>query len=136
MSIVIFIKRINIQNCEKFKTMSQGEKSESIKKAGLCFNCFKSNHKGSACKASGCKKCDRRHHTMLHLLKSGEALQTVKETNKQDSQSKDQGPKTVSQSLSSRLDDDSQIVLSTAVVDIADVSGHYHSCRVVLDAGS
>jgi len=38
--------------------------------------------------------------------------------------------------LSSRLEHDSQIILSTAVVDVADVSGCYHPCRVVLDAGS
>jgi len=34
-------KNYNIQNCEK--TMSQGEKSKSIKKTGLCFNCFRAN---------------------------------------------------------------------------------------------
>jgi len=85
----------NIQNCEKFKNMSHSEKAESIKRAGLCFNCFRANHKVSACKASNCKKCDRKHHTMLHPFKTGEAVQTAKETNKQDSQGKDQGPNTV-----------------------------------------
>jgi len=112
----------NIQNCEKFKNMSHSEKSESIKRAGLCFNCFRANHNVSACKANNCKKCDRRHHTMLHPLKSGEAVQTAKETNKQDSQGKDQDPNAVSQSLSSRLGYDSQIILSTAVVNVADAS--------------
>src|SRR5580765_2969141 len=40
------------------------------------------------------------------------------------------------QSLSSTLKNTSQIILSTALVNIADVTGVYHSCRVVLDSGS
>nr|XP_012215486.1 PREDICTED: uncharacterized protein LOC105667930 [Linepithema humile] len=126
----------NIQNCEKFKAMSHVERSESIKKAGLCFNCFRANHKVTACKASSCRKCDRRHHTMLHPNNSSDVSQGIEENTEQKEQGKIQGSKTASQTLSSRLDDTSQIILSTAMVDIADASAQYQPCRVILDAGS
>lgn len=63
----------NIQSCEKFKAMNPSERSNLIKKFGLCFNCFRSNHRVNECKASSCKKCDRRHHTMLHQVKQNNA---------------------------------------------------------------
>ncbi|XP_018402067.1 PREDICTED: uncharacterized protein LOC108779200 [Cyphomyrmex costatus] len=129
-------KNHNIQNCEEFQAMSQGEKSDAIKKAGLCFNCFRANHKVSACKASSCRKCDRRHHTLLHPLNSKDTHTASGENAYQEEQNKTQDSKPVNQILSSQLSDTSHILLSTAVVDIADVTGKFHSCRVVLDSGS
>lgn len=52
-----------------FTAMSASERSESIKKAGLCFNCFRSNHKVSECKAISCKRYSRKHNSMLHTDK-------------------------------------------------------------------
>ncbi|XP_018399905.1 PREDICTED: uncharacterized protein LOC108777491 [Cyphomyrmex costatus] len=94
------------------------------------------NHKVSACKASSCRKCDRRHHTLLHPLNSKDTHTASGENAYQEEQNKTQDSKPVSQILSSQLSDTSHILLSTAVVDIADVTGKFHSCRVVLDSGS
>lgn len=99
-----------LHNCESFKAMSHNEKTESIKKAGLCFNCFRANHKVNECRASSCKKCERRHHTMLHSVKSGNVTLSVEQ---EVEHSKEQGltQKTVTQSLNSRLKDTSQFYL-------------------------
>ncbi|KYQ53944.1 hypothetical protein ALC60_05723 [Trachymyrmex zeteki] len=128
----------NIQNCEEFKAMSQSDKSEAIKRAGLCFNCFRANHKVLACKASNCKKCDRKHHTLLHPIKSSDGNQIKGEhvQQKEQSQVQDTTSKAANQILSSRVSDTSHILLSTAIIDIADIKGEFYSCRVVLDAGS
>lgn len=123
-----------IQNCERFKSMNYNERSDSIKKAGLCVNCFRANHRVNECKASSCKKCDRRHHTMLHAVRFKETSQSVEtetEHNVEPSVTK-----VTTQSLNSTLKNTSQIILSTALINIADATGQYHSCKVVLDSGS
>jgi len=67
---------------------------------------------------------------------SNDVCQANREDVLQEKQHKNQNSKAANQILSSRLSDTSHILLSTAVVGIADSSGEFHSCRVVLDAGS
>lgn len=55
-----------MQYCPEFTKISLTERSETVKKKGLCYNCLRKNHLVSDCRASGCTVCNRRHHTMLH----------------------------------------------------------------------
>lgn len=123
-----------VQNCEKFVTMNHNERTNSIKKAGVCFNCFTANHRVNECKANSCKKCDLRHHTMLHAVQSNNTSQSIEA--KAERNAEQSVTKITTQSLSLTLKNTSQIILSTALVDIADATGQYQSCRIALDSGS
>ena len=58
-----------MEKCNSFKDKNFDERVQAMRKAQLCFNCFKYGHIGvgclakSACEIQGCK---RRHHTLLH----------------------------------------------------------------------
>ena len=59
----------SLAKCNSFKDKSFDERLQVMRKAQLCFNCFRYGHIGvgclakSACEIQGCR---RRHHTLLH----------------------------------------------------------------------
>ena len=58
-------KHINVNDC-----------LEVAKQKGLCFNCLKKHQDGSSfaalCESGTCRKCNRKHHTVLHKERIGE----------------------------------------------------------------
>ena len=52
-------------DCRKFAKMKIEDKLQVIQEQGLCFRCLGNDHWANRCRAS-CKKCDRRHHELLH----------------------------------------------------------------------
>lgn len=55
--------------CGKFLTLTVNERFKVVKNASLCFNCLR-NHTAKDCKFGSCKKCGKRHNTLLHFTKS------------------------------------------------------------------
>ena len=54
--------------CDAFKSMSQDEKRSTLRAHNMCFNCLRTGHSAPRCNSSHrCKKCQRLHHTLLHL---------------------------------------------------------------------
>ena len=54
--------------CDAFKSMSQDEKRSTLRTHNMCFNCLRTGHSAPRCNSSHrCKKCQRLHHTLLHL---------------------------------------------------------------------
>ena len=54
--------------CPSFRMMTHDERLSTLKRNNLCLNCFGSGHFVKQCKSSHrCKKCQRLHHTLLHL---------------------------------------------------------------------
>ncbi|XP_076646848.1 uncharacterized protein LOC143355683 [Halictus rubicundus] len=107
------------QYCSKLSDTDVNHRIEIVRKAGLCHNCLRSNHFTKDCHTSTCKKCRGKHHTILHI-------------DTQNSNQAIQSPKT---SLNS-INIPSEVLLSTALIKIADNQGKYHTCRVLLDSGS
>ncbi|KAJ8982822.1 hypothetical protein NQ317_010443 [Molorchus minor] len=97
--------------------------SES-KRLGLCVNCLRKNHSTKDCKAGTCRKCNKRHHTLLHILSE----------NSSDSNSGSENQEI--QANHSSSNDNSYTLLSTAIVQVFDKCGKLHDCRVLLDSGS
>ncbi|XP_063981076.1 uncharacterized protein LOC135164549 [Diachasmimorpha longicaudata] len=52
--------------CDSLKNLSIKDRFEKVKSSKLCFNCLKVGHSNSDCKWSGCKKCGKKHNTLLH----------------------------------------------------------------------
>ena len=54
--------------CPKFKSMSHADKLATTKDKNLCRNCLNGGHIAKQCKSlHRCKKCQRSHHTLLHM---------------------------------------------------------------------
>lgn len=110
----------HINHCENFLRLNVNQRRTEVNKRKLCLNCFRSNHRLSECRASGCQICQSRlHHTLIHdnLPPEGEQ-RSNSSTNHCLSLSK------------------THIVLSTATVLVSDVSGKEYKCRALLDVGS
>lgn len=59
-----------IFNCATFKAMPTHTRIEEVKKQKLCLNCLRSSHYIRECQSSGCRQCNRKHNTLLHLNNS------------------------------------------------------------------
>ena len=58
-----------LSQCEIFKSKNINERTEIVKKNGLCYNCLSDKHKLNGCNSKyTCFKdnCSLRHHTLLH----------------------------------------------------------------------
>lgn len=53
--------------CNNFLKFTPSKRYSVVKSHNLCTNCFKADHKNSDCRSSNCKKCQKRHHTLLHF---------------------------------------------------------------------
>ena len=72
--VVCTSERHPLYTCQKFKAMSRDEKLTTLRKNNLCLNCLGSGHFAKQCRSSHrCKKCQRPHHTLLHIEVQGDA---------------------------------------------------------------
>ena len=54
--------------CTKFRGMTLEDRRSMLKSNHLCFNCLRGGHFTNQCNSSSrCKKCNRPHHTLLHV---------------------------------------------------------------------
>ena len=114
-----------IYTCEKFLRLSQKERQEAVKKASLCTNCLCPNHRVSECRGGPCRKCGKRHNSLLHIDRENA-----------DNEEKSNAKNSSVNMHTVQDESDAYMVLSTAVVDIFDNAGNSHTCRVLLDNGS
>lgn len=127
--------------CSKFQNLSTTERYNEVKRLSICHNCFYSNHRTIDCRKAPCKKCHNRHHSLLHFDKTSKSESNVDysypSTSKSESESLSEANKsTIVLSQKIEFQSHSQIILGTALVDILDRSGNYHTCRALLDSGS
>ncbi|XP_043471734.1 uncharacterized protein LOC122504616 [Leptopilina heterotoma] len=111
--------------CDQFLNMSPSQRYEKVKTLSICHNCFFSNHRLLECRRSFCRKCHKRHNTLLHF-----------DTNKSE-QEQEVMPEIITTAATTYQPSiHSQVVLGTAIVKILDASGNYKTCRAFLDSGS
>ena len=115
----------HIFSCETFLNLSPIDRFKSCKKNSLCLNCLKSNHRTSKCSNGPCKKCQKKHNTLLHFENNSE--------NSQHGLNSDP-PLSTKNFLANEAT--SENLLSTAIVDIINNQGKVKQCRLLLDNGS
>lgn len=71
-----------IYQCKTFKELPVAERLNKVKSLKLCLNCLKPKHKAKECSSGNCKKCSKKHNTLLH-----EDRNTAKE-NKEETNNK------------------------------------------------
>ncbi|PZC70440.1 hypothetical protein B5X24_HaOG216254, partial [Helicoverpa armigera] len=57
-----------LNQCQRFNQMTPKERQDFVQTSKLCFNCLAPTHAVVKCRRTfSCRKCGRRHHTMLHF---------------------------------------------------------------------
>ncbi|XP_029055232.2 uncharacterized protein LOC114882514 [Osmia bicornis bicornis] len=119
-----------IYTCSKFLQLSIRDRLNTVRQTKLCLNCLRPNHTVIHCRLGNCRKCEKKHHTLLHFPTETQAVTNYKQSSLTPSTSSD----TVKTALT--VSYDSEILLGTAQVTILDKYNKEHACRVLLDSGS
>ncbi|XP_043264183.1 uncharacterized protein LOC122404315 [Colletes gigas] len=122
-----------LQYCDKLKAMPHAQLHDTIKRLQCCFNCLQLGHSIKNCTRGHCRRCGKKHHTLLHR---DDATPQTREPSHLDSQaiaSTSQVQSCLSGSKTPAID---FTVLSTALIHIEDSFGKRHECCALLDAGS
>ncbi|XP_072380660.1 uncharacterized protein [Diabrotica undecimpunctata] len=152
-----------IYNCSSFLKLNTYGRYKQAQKLGLCLNCLqKTNHVSKNCQSGNCRKCGRKHNTLLHYASGGadndvtgvgyqedigqlSAIQVCEEGATASVNNGNQsvaGPSNgMSFSVNSVWLEDGaavpgEVLLSTALVQIIDGNGKACTCRALLDSGS
>lgn len=56
-----------IHTCSGFLNLSPEDRGKFAGSKSLCFNCLVSGHSNTEWRSKKCKKCDRKHNTLLHF---------------------------------------------------------------------
>lgn len=58
----------HLYKCTGFQNLTPTERYKHVKTQSCCINCLSKNHRASNCNSSShCRKCQSKHHTMLHF---------------------------------------------------------------------
>ncbi|KAG6438656.1 hypothetical protein O3G_MSEX000121, partial [Manduca sexta] len=115
-----------LYQCKTFINMPHDLKLKTISDLNICKNCL-FDHNGKNCfSTKRCLNCKSKHHTVLHdaFLQTQPSISGI-ETSKHVS-----GNTHVSQ------EDESQILLATALVRVTAANGIKHTMRALIDQGS
>lgn len=118
-----------IRNCESFLKLEIPERSKLIKSLKLCLNCLRKGHFVGDCKSSACKLCDRKHNTLLHI-KTSKANAKIEHSQQSNIET------TTTCSTMVEKCTISQVLLSTANVNVVSSRNKTINLRVLLDSAS
>ncbi|KMQ87174.1 hypothetical protein RF55_13616 [Lasius niger] len=123
-----------IFKCASYLKLEVDQRIKGAKSRKLCLNCLKvASHQAKQCGSGSCRKCHKRHNTLLHLeqiTKQPEA-DTKKTSTPPDKES------VISTSVNhAAVGQDRQVILATAVINVVDAKGILQPCRALLDNGS
>lgn len=115
--------------CSSFRELPPNERLRVIQSARLCTNCLRTNkHNARNCSGGRCRKCEKAHHTLLHLERSS-SDRVISIGNDMQSSA---NPSTIVGCLVHP----STVLLSTALVQVQRSNGTWASCVALLDSGS
>ncbi|KAL0880052.1 hypothetical protein ABMA27_002545 [Loxostege sticticalis] len=124
----------SITRCEAFLAKSVDDRMSYTIEAKLYFNCLKSSHQLKDCNSVfRCLKCKHKHHTLLHKDRNDNKSSIDK--NSTDSKSVSLFVKGENSKSSTKLLN-TTVLLATAIIQIRDSDGNYHSLRALFDTGS
>lgn len=140
--------------CYKYKAVNLKERAKFVEDKKLCANCLHEGHSTAKCPSDrGCTKCTRRHHSSLHF--EPEDFNKYRESNGNKINTPDNhstngicennssmssyfaGASSSKQAASFTARSTALLnLLPTAIVNVPDLYGSMHACRVLLDSGS
>jgi hypothetical protein len=120
--------------CDKFLHMSPQARMHWARQHKLCYNCLKVYNKDHVCSTFMCRKCGKRHHTLLHMTAPSQPADHDSRTSSKSASNRSASPVTTYCSVKRQTS--THVLLATAVVEIQTKHKQYVPCRVVLDGAS
>ena len=133
-----------IYQSQSFKALSVQDRAQLIKTKGLCFNCLRPGHRSEQCNGSTCKKCKRKHNSLLHLevinnSRTASTAPTVTTSSTSPQEASNQAAKTVNKNkekfTAAAQSQNEEVFLPTAIGSV-DNNGKTTDIRAILDSGS
>jgi transposase InsO family protein len=113
----------NLYQCSQFRNMSPEHRLQEVKKHRLCTNCLRGGHKTESCSGSNCKKCNKRHNSLLHFDNASVETSTS-------------SPNLIATASHYAEPIYNNVILSTAMVSVLSKKGQKVNLRALLDNGS
>ncbi|XP_011859671.1 PREDICTED: uncharacterized protein LOC105557115 [Vollenhovia emeryi] len=133
-----------VYKCPQFLQLAVTERIREAKEKKLCLNCLGKGHYATNCRASACRKCEKKHNTLLHPV--SEEKSSIAQSSNEDSEKKvivhcarNEAIKSPEEAISVSSvvrKSTTQVILSTAEIQVADAERKWQRCRVLLDPGS
>ena len=125
-------------HCSNFKSKSVENRIEFIKSQKRCFNCL-GTHFLDKCTSK--RRCNKKHHTSLHLLRNSDKTKasTVYNSNvdlKNEEVAQESSNLVINNVSTNACDLSCQVLLSTAVVKLVNDEGVEYFARALIDQGS
>lgn len=152
-----------LYSCQSFLDSNVENRLKLVNDKGLCVNCLNSGHTSHDCRYGPCRKCEKKHNSLLHsdgdvtsenqTNNHAIALLSINTCNKTgllagsvvrqcDTNTHTQVHTVLSVNRSHTDDSSDQllsstnVLLATACVEVRDCSGKYIKARAILDSGS
>ena len=129
-----------ICHCKEFAKLEIDNRREYVKQKGLCFNCLIPGHSVAVCKQmTTCRKCSRKHHSLLHVnhqtIKAQTITTTCTENPLQSLEEYTPQVPTTYTALKTEIRG-CKVLLVTALVLAKSRDGTTHTLRALIDQGS
>ncbi|CAK9816105.1 hypothetical protein ANTPLA_LOCUS8887 [Anthophora plagiata] len=127
-----------LHSCSSFLRLTPIERRGKCQELQVCFICLNIGHRSVDCSRGMCKKCSRKHNTLLHIdyLSNGpSSVRTNPATSGNQISNVNSHDSLTVQTIISHIEDKITI-LATAIIHIKDHRGIKQECRVLLDSGS
>ncbi|KAH9643933.1 hypothetical protein HF086_016483 [Spodoptera exigua] len=131
-----------LYSCSKFLNLSVRDKSKFVDEKKLCRNCLRVGHTEMNCWFGPCKQCNLKHNSLLHCDNkvSNDSLQAAP----REEPAVGSSQTAMLHSVAVKKRDNNScisltvqpVLLSTALVEVADCNNKYHTIRALLDSGS
>ncbi|XP_014366619.2 uncharacterized protein LOC106717302 [Papilio machaon] len=123
-----------ICHCKEFAALDLPQRQDFIKKNGICFNCLVKGHSVNACRQSTtCRKCSRRHHTLLHFTNPNKTT-SVPENDAATHSTPETSQTTSTVVYKTEVDSDSEeVILATARIAVKSRNGDTIVLRALID---
>ncbi|XP_039749887.1 uncharacterized protein LOC120626429 [Pararge aegeria] len=123
----------SILHCKSFLSKSIAERISIANEKRWCYNCLKGSHQLRNCvSVFRCIKCKAKHHTLIcDVDKEVDSKCTNANSKSVSLFAKNSGTIT-----NSKCSVNTTVLLATAVIQLQDIDGEYHSFRALFDTGS
>lgn len=133
-----------IYKCRVFNSYIPDQRFNFVKSNNLCINCLSSGHRVSACEStSRCKRCHRKHHTLLCFGGQQAASATVANAAPSDANAASARGDVALCALSANNNEmghlsrcPTTVLIATARIIVVDSHGNTHIIRALLDSAS
>ncbi|XP_049872845.1 uncharacterized protein LOC126371560 [Pectinophora gossypiella] len=131
-----------LYTCPVFLNLTVKERSKIVDEKQICRNCLRSGHSLNDCLFGPCKQCQLKHNTLLHFDRSNNTGAGQPSAVYNESADDRAGPSHTTTALHSwsgsntGVTNSHSVLLSTALVEVADKDNNFHTFRALLDNGS